>query len=222
MRDPLILAKSFINQGDLFALQSLVEKRRDLLKAVDNNEQSLLHLAVQQEKYNICAFLLKEGSLVDSRDNWGQTPFLLCRSDDIRFVTLLVSYGADVNAVDDDNRSLLWVHFCEECTVFDECLLEHGADVNIRTAAGTSCLFLSIFAGYVKFFWLFIKHGALIENDARVKHIVKKLGYTYFRSKLWSLRVTIALCSSKLDKNKISSLRLLSIDQIRELCSFLL
>jgi ankyrin repeat protein len=212
-------ATEYARKGDIFSFQSLVETNPGLITMTSVHNKSLLHYSIANSEYNICKFLLDKGAIVDGRDRWGRTPFYFCESRDIRFVSLFLSYGADINAADEDNQTALYRSCSENRVEYTECLLKHGADVNITGA--TSCLYVSIYDNNKSLFWLCIKYGSLIENDAKLVRNMKGFRI-YFRDNVSFMRIGIALCSSKLVKNQKSSLRLLSGDMVRGLCSFLL
>lgn len=219
-------AVSIIDNGDddcVSQLNSLLEVNPALLTYVDVGTTTLLYIAAQNGNYDICLLLLNKGADVHFRSHWGTTPLAACETNDNRLLKLFLSFGADINAVDRENRTPLYSHCCWNGSLkYIEQLLKHGADANIRrTTSNQSCVFLSLLNNNDSLFWLLVKNGALLEND---EYLIRNLnsGLNQMPKLVWRLRVRIALCSCKLLKNKKSHLALLSIDQIRELCTFML
>lgn len=100
-----------------------------------------------------------------------------------------------------------------------EYLLKYGADVNIRTNHGFSCLFSAIEMRRKKFFWLFLKYGAQIESDRAALSYATTLNDKYFINNLNLLRTKIIFCSVKHVSRvaKKSKLLLMPVDIIRKL-----
>lgn len=91
-------------------------------------------IAAAENDYVECArLLLEHRAEVDCRNASHQTPLhLACLSQSIGTVDLLISYGANVNAVYRDGRTALHAAIVKQSRSLDCCnaLLKAGADVN--------------------------------------------------------------------------------------------
>jgi len=89
---------SFVRHNRYEAVQALIEQDRDTLAAVDDNGNSLLHVACQNNNRRIAKLLLKNGASVNTQNKRGNTPLHYCNQ--YGFVQLgeyLIQQGADGN-----------------------------------------------------------------------------------------------------------------------------
>ncbi len=190
---------------------------------------TLLHYSVRSDRYDMCNTCLVNGADVDVRDNSGRTPlsyitFIPNHHSAIKLIDLLLSYGANIDSVDDNNMSII-----NRCCFYGKTqqvkhIGELGADVNIGNNEGKTCLYSAISIQYHVIFWFILKCGAYIESDLRARAFAMCGVGTqeeYFTDMLRSLRIKIAFCSVKLvpRMGRKSKFGLLSMDIIRKLIS---
>ena len=102
----------------------------------------------------------------------------LCRSGRAEKVEDAVTKGADVNAKDNEGRTVLMQAAQNGHTRTAEVLLKHGANVNAKDNNGKTALMRAVFSGRTRTAEILLKHGADVnakDND----------GWTALR---WSVR----------------------------------
>jgi ankyrin repeat protein len=95
---------------------------------------SLLHLAVREEDVASVRSLLALGANVNSRNDWGQTPLhdSAWGDESLEIPQLLISAGADLNALDSQQRSPLFTAARRRKLKFIDKLLSAGAIADIH------------------------------------------------------------------------------------------
>ena len=83
---------------------------------MDNKHNTSLHLAANQGNFAATRLLVKRGATVHARDNNGRTPLHhasydgcpdTSHAESIDVIQLLLEHGADIQAVDDKQNTLL-------------------------------------------------------------------------------------------------------------------
>lgn len=75
----------------------------------------------------------------------GETPLMLAvKNNNIEVVKLLISKGADVNAIDEFGRSALFFAVSKDNIAIAKILINNGADVNIESKLNQTALMLAI------------------------------------------------------------------------------
>lgn len=129
-------------------MELLVNKGADPEK-VDNNDNSILHIALSCFTYNkkhgeiMRTFIEKYKINVNTTNKEKQTPlhYACINSNCINAIKMLIQYGADVNAKDEKNKTPLH-YVCEKGNVkVIKLLLQSGADVNVRDEEGKTPLY---------------------------------------------------------------------------------
>lgn len=136
--DLLMAAES----GNLNKVKSLLD--RDKYKEFVANirfqgldEFTALHFAAQENRYDVCKFLLEHGCNLEAKSSIGRTPLHLSSLKGHKEVTkLLIDNGADPNAQDNDMYTPL--HYASEMGNAEcaELLVSKGADVNLKNNLG--------------------------------------------------------------------------------------
>lgn len=129
--------------GDLEKVQSLLDK--DKYKEFVANirfqgldEFTALHFAAQENRYEVCQFLIENGANLEAKSSIGRTPLHLCSiKGHADIVKLLVNNGADINCQDSDMYTPL--HYASELGNKDcvQVLVEKGADLTVRNNLGS-------------------------------------------------------------------------------------
>ena len=148
-----------------------------------------LHVAVLNPNPAILKMLLKKGLEIEARDQNGETPLCLVRSNyhhdrqSTKFVftsdeiiSILIQAGADVNARDNSGNTPLHCAFFIESFIGMkgiQALLEAGADVNAKNINGRTPLHLAGDLAAKRGFNFLIKVGA----DVNVKDSFGKKPY---------------------------------------------
>lgn len=113
----------------------------------DKSGETALHVAVQHGNLEIVRFLLDKGAKINIKDKEKRTAILMIAdsfADDKRKIArLLISNGANVDAQNDDNETLLmWA--CNENVEITKILLEAGANPNLKDKDGDTALSMTV------------------------------------------------------------------------------
>jgi ankyrin repeat protein len=188
----------------------------------------LIHNSILTNNFAACELLLRKGCPVDSRDrtNIPLLSYICDRSvANLDMIKLFVLYGADVNAVDQFNENCLMV----VCRGYGQInldvvnyLIGQGANVNTRKKIKQTCLGYSIIKGNTDLFWTLLKNGAKIYESGGALLIDRVSNRGSFL-RLFNNYIKLTLCSARCVHRlgQRSSLRLLSVDIMRNLCTFL-
>jgi ankyrin repeat protein len=139
---------SYVNRtpAEYFWLKSLkskffltVQNHPMLDEARDHLGLTPMHNLVLDGRISLLKHQLEcEPQSVSFKDTWGATPLhWAARCADIQAISLLLSYGADVNAVCKRGRSILHWTFNPECC---KAIIEAGANVDLLDDNGESVL----------------------------------------------------------------------------------
>ncbi len=156
------LVSLVLNEVNLSMLKLLIEQGLDI-KALNDDEESLLHLACSASKRtNIIAFLLQEGLDIKARNKWGETPLLLyCEYGNVEGIQFLLENGAELKEVDDEENNVLhnacWGSGNQDVISF---LLKQGMDINTRNKNGQTPLLAASEGGNYKLIPFLIEQGA--------------------------------------------------------------
>ena len=143
--------------------------------ALDTFEHMALRNAVSTENNAFIAFVLTQGIDADSRFENEQTVLMAaarnaCESGNLNPMRMLLAYGADINAVDTEGRSVLQCALlrtddtdaCHVFSVVDYCL-ECGADPNQRdgySSSEDSLLHTAVCEQNLALTQILLRHGA--------------------------------------------------------------
>ena len=126
-------------------------------------ETRLLYSALNQDDDLLLAFSLTGTNLQDyGKDEYGRTPMTVARSE--AAVRVLINYGADINAAEDNGRIILTHFVLRNDYPIVELLIKRGADVDKRDGRGDTALCAAASDGARPLAFLLIKNGADIES----------------------------------------------------------
>ena len=111
----------------------------------------VLNSAINQERKDLCEFLIQCGADVNAKDKWGHTPlYYAIRHDDSYFMNILIARGAEVNIKHPGGYSPHYMHSGGETllqyaaiggrTEAVKLLLEAGADIDAENDGGQTAL----------------------------------------------------------------------------------
>ena len=90
--------------GRLPILKILVKYDNSLLKTIDSEGKTCLHLAAENGDVNIVTFLIEQGAEIDKQDNHGNTPLMVATiNEKVEVAKLLISKGANVKQSNFEN-----------------------------------------------------------------------------------------------------------------------
>lgn len=132
--------------GDLASVRGFMADGADV-NAVNGLGQAPLHLAAENGRLQIVAFLLDHGARVDSPTALysGTTALSLAAwHEHLRVVDLLLSKGASANAADRQGRTPLHFAARSQSGAAVQLLVNRGADVNARDRSGATPLHAAV------------------------------------------------------------------------------
>lgn len=125
--DPFAL----IEAGNLEELKSLLDRNPKLINSVDEDNNTLLHIAAKYARNDIITYLLDFPIDIEKRNRKGWTALhFASMGTDASTVELLLDNGANVGPYGKDSPLHLAVY--NDRVEIAELLLEHGADVRKR------------------------------------------------------------------------------------------
>jgi len=87
---------SFVRHNRFEAVQAILEQERETLAALDDNGNTLLHIACQNNNRRIAKLLLKNGASVNAQNKRGNTPLHYCHQYGfMQMGEYLIQLGAD-------------------------------------------------------------------------------------------------------------------------------
>ncbi|KAH9055793.1 ankyrin repeat-containing domain protein [Lactarius deliciosus] len=115
------------------------------INALDNHQETPLHVACSKGIFKIAQVLIDHGADVSAHNADGQTPLHRVSQcppsfTDGRVARLLLDHGVDVNARDKHEATPLHLAAYKSLFAIAEVLIEHGADADARNADGQTPL----------------------------------------------------------------------------------
>lgn len=144
LADGLTILGTAASQGNLEAVQLLLDHGKANANIVDRSGMTPLHHAAAQGNIEIARSLLLHGARIDDDSYQGKTPLAVAvLSQDIDMVKLLLSFKADVNKrVKGDNgaETALSIALSNNAFVIAYYLFKKGAVANKQELVGLFCL----------------------------------------------------------------------------------
>jgi ankyrin repeat protein len=162
-----------VEQGYSKAVRLLIEKGADVNVKNDTDKETPLHSAIKSRDAEMVKLLIQSNAdlTIHNEDD----SFLMCAINfgDIETLRSLIEAKVDVNAVDGEGASPLWVEISEgrDLTVI-ETLIDAGADVNFIDNEGNSLLHNAIQMGSYEITRLLVDRGGAlldVENNEQKK-----------------------------------------------------
>lgn len=152
-QDLPIIIRDTANANDTILLEILIKSNIDpyhiFTKAYAG--MNILHIAVALHHLGAVKVLLKHyPNLLTTTTNTGSMPIHLItgytKSKQLEIIKLLISYGADINTRENNNRQFTLLHHTVLAgnVKMTETLLDLGADINATTHHGSTSLLLAV------------------------------------------------------------------------------
>lgn len=155
--DPWIQPSEFSKDDAIFLLN-----RGASVHCRDMQENTPLHIAAEENRYEIAELLIKEGSDVNATNIQGRSCLHMAScSGALHILQMLILHGADVNAVDELGSTPLHIAFTLPYLCLVEPLLKHGSNAEAVDYKGSTPLHLGCCFCYVdaSVISLMIEHG---------------------------------------------------------------
>ena len=201
-KETLIVLEAFI-ESQLSLFESLAQgKRKKLadylaeggnpnLQDGDNNQTSLLGIAAKYGHEKLAGMLLQHRDLdLNKTDAAGNTPVMVAaRNGHLEVVKLLLYYGAEFDAINDDGDTPLILATRNNHTDIARLLLDQGAEVNKTDDEGLSPLHIALLNGHLETATMLQDRGAAVvkntgEDGFTLLHHAAKNGHTEIASLL--------------------------------------
>lgn len=167
------IAYHAIAEGDDELIERLLAANGWLVEAWEENDRSLLHLAVDEGLFRIVTLMLDAGADTEMEDSWGETPlFSAVRNGDLDMAVMLLDHGASVVHPNRFGMTPLTAaaRVVDGSVDMMRLLIERGADVNAATMEGSTSLHQAAWAGSVEGITLLLESGArtdAVDSDGR-------------------------------------------------------
>jgi ankyrin repeat protein len=128
-----------VRKGDLEQIKAQVNSSN--MHMVDEEGQTLLHVAAAREQAEIVSYLVGLGADVNVQSKDGQTALHYAAiRQNMPIAAMLIERGADLSIVDKHGNTPLWDAMSSSRKDYDlvDFLLSRGADPNVMNRAGRS------------------------------------------------------------------------------------
>jgi ankyrin repeat protein len=130
-----------IRDGNLSAIEALVDRHPGLLRSRDQRGSTPLILAGYYNHPEVVRFLLERGVPVDEKDSSGNTALMgACFKGYTEVAETLIDAGADVNARNGMGGTCLIFAITFNREAMAQLLLKRGADAGARDPGGKTAL----------------------------------------------------------------------------------
>ncbi len=183
-----------VHDDDADEIKQLVSKNKRLVSVVDPRYgQTLLGLAVYNEKYNSCKALVESGADPNQFNNYnGRTPLMEAANvgsynsrNDTRYLILLLKHAGNPNLEQkhlDNSGSHGETPLTIACTLgaleYVKILVEAGAKVNYKSATNLSALSTAMYSENPDIIVYLIQNGADYKQPTMIIDIHKKMYIT--------------------------------------------
>lgn len=158
-----------VSQGDVVAVEHLLDQGDDLVNRMDDNSRTPLHHAASIGHVEVAELLLTRGADINVQDYRGETPLIgAVLADQQSLVAFLLQQGARIDVRDHYERTAL--HLVSRQTgnhVVTRQLLEKGANPNLRDRFDDTPLQLAAWRGYGEVVDLLLDAGAEVTAVGR-------------------------------------------------------
>ncbi|CAF1272276.1 unnamed protein product [Adineta steineri] len=152
-----------------FTIFNQHDKFDDVIKAVDTEKNTLLHLAVISANFPIVELLLSKNAELSAKREDGQTPIHLCaKNDSVEILEKLVDAGGNINDVDNENETILHkaaAHNKENVLAYALSKQKDTDFIVKKHNKGETALLLAAKFGHVRCVKLLLEAGADMFND---------------------------------------------------------
>lgn len=198
-KERLILSEAILSdavqKNSVRKIRKIFKENEDLIKDSykeksygENEYYSILHYAINIQNYEAAEEILKAGYNPDVKDKDGNTPLLYTLRNDtlfigqlkyknlsndeseIKFIKLLLDYGASVNACDDKNRNLLilasqqsWILLDLDFSIAEYLIKEAHIDINHLDLNNHTTAYYALEQKSIRF-----AHYLIVKNKADV------------------------------------------------------
>ena len=150
-----ILAKS--------RLDSLKKSWAEEVNAKDEDGNTPLHIAAEEDDREAATLLLEKGAAVNAKGRFGSTPLHdAAKNNAVETATLLIEKGAVVNAKRDDGWTPLHIAAIKNAVATATLLVERGAAVNAKDDHGDTPLHEAASKNAVETATLLVERGAAV------------------------------------------------------------
>jgi ankyrin repeat protein len=141
---------------------------------INSKGYPVLNSAINQERRDLCEFLMQRGADVNAKDKWGNTSlYLAIRNDDSDIMNILIANGAEVDIKHtrgETEETALHYAAITGRTEAVKLLLEAGANINDKNDKGQTALHLAVDSADGDIVELLLSKGADINAKDKQGH----------------------------------------------------
>ena len=131
------------------------------LNSVDEDNNTLLHCAVNLGNYEITKVLLENGANVNAQGRYNQTPIHCATlNGHVEIIELLVNYGADIDMKSDKNLTPLHLAVKKNAVEVVEKLIALGANLEEKDNNELTPLHIAVWLGQMEMVDILVRSGA--------------------------------------------------------------
>lgn len=156
---PLMVAAG---EGKLRVVEKLLRDGAQV-NAADSDGITALHYAATGRDLKVVQALLRAGADINARTKANGTPLMSSLGSPYsskEIALALINAGADVNIVDTDGETALWIATTDSSDEVVDTLLKMGASPNVQAEGGNTPLHMAALNGFVEKVKLLLKYGA--------------------------------------------------------------
>ncbi|EMO57531.1 ankyrin repeat protein [Leptospira santarosai str. CBC1416] len=137
-----------IRKGNLESASNLLSSNSNLIYDLDSRGRNAVFYAIESRKSNVLKFVLEKGGEANRKDNSGEYPIhFAARQPNARMITLLVDYGADINATNRYNENALDIALQYRNTDVADILIGKGLTKPLKS--GSSQFTIALYTSYL-------------------------------------------------------------------------
>lgn len=122
-------------KGQESKLVKLIEEEAEI-DLGDDMEKTALHYAATNGHFNVARILLEHGADANAQDENGSTPLLLLRRNHETLISLLIKFGADINACNFEGKSICHIAAEKHSIEFMQTIIANKCNLNLADKKG--------------------------------------------------------------------------------------